>query len=276
MAKRIIKTEPTDTAAGKASRRPRKPRNTIEPVVITEDQWKHHPHGPIPLTQDVYDSFLSWCPLRSRPQLYSTHPWPPLKARVGFRLDTTWRVVSDLCREIGQKGVLVLEHMSIQLGSHSPDHFLLCAILTHLGQATPKPHVFRKLMHTSTSPRCALDPQGSPQAWGIAESRVAAALDAHRQLTVSAWQTGAHETSQLHFYSQHVALCRKSDELEHLRKTLRLTGQSEERLRTRSQITLVEVELSTLTQQSIDRTALSPHFTCRRLCEVNWCVGDLP
>ena len=277
MARRIItRKKLSDTEDGKAAHRRRQPKRHVEPVAITEDRWKHHPHGPIPLTQEVYTAFMNWCPRHARPLLDNTRPCQPLKAKLGLGLNTTWRVVSDLCRVTGQKGVLVLEHMCIRLGSHSEDNFLLCAILTHLGQNSPAPHVFRKLLDTSTSPRCVLDPQGSPQAWGITEERVVAALDAHRKVTMTAWQTGALETSQLKFFSQHFALCRKTDELEDLRKALRLAHADDERRALRSQVASLESELGTLTNQIVDRTATAPTVTSRRLCELNWSVGDIP
>jgi hypothetical protein len=277
MAKRIIKRDaPSPPADGTSPRRTRKPKPAAEPVAITEDRWKHHPHGPIPLTQDVYDAFMSWCPRLSRPLLEDTRPYSPLKAKVGLRLNTTTRVVSDLCRETGSKGVTVFEDMCIRLGPYSEDHFLLCAILTHLGHKTPQPHIFRRLIQASTSPRCLLDPQGSPDAWGIAKERVSAALDAHRQVTMAAWRTGALETSQLMFYSEHFSLCRKTDELEGLRKSLRLSHADDARHDLRRQIATVEAERGELTNRIIDRLGTNPTISCRRLCEINWCVGDLP
>jgi hypothetical protein len=121
-----------------------------------------------------------------------------------------------------------------------------------------------------------MDPQGSPGAWGIGEDRVTAALDAHCEMTTKAWQVGSHETSQLCFYSHHVSLCRKTDELEQLRKDHRLTGSPEERQHIRTQIACVESELSMLTKHTVERMETTPRVTRRRLCEVYWCVGDLP
>lgn len=275
MAKRIVKRESKAPAAGKASRRRRQPEQPVEVHAIKEDRWKGHPFAPIPLTQAVYDSFMSWCPPHLRPPLNSEHQHPPLKAKLGLKLVPS-QAVSDLCRETGQKGVMVLEKMCVQLGPHSFDQFLLCAFLTHLGKSTPKPHVFRKLLNSSTSPRCVLDPQGSPDVWGISEQRVVAALESHHQLTMKAWQDGSHETSQLYFYSYHVAASHKLDKLERLRQNLRLTGSAEERQEIRDRIAALESDLRALTQRNRDRMSATPTATRWRLCEVNWCVGELP